>query len=64
MWDYKNNQPHTQHTLNPVPFIVVSDLDCTLDRRESLEDVAPTILDLMRIEKPLVMTGTSLILRK
>lgn len=64
MWDYKNNQPHTQHTLNPVPFIVVIDIKCTLDRRESLEDVAPTILDLMGISKPQVMTGTSLILRE
>lgn len=64
MWDLENNQPHTQHTLSKVPFILVSDLDCKLDRRESLEDIAPTILDLMKIEKPVVMTGNSLILKK
>lgn len=61
MWDEVNNQPHTQHTLSPVPFILVSDIKCKLDRRESLEDVAPTVLDLMGIEKPKAMTGKSLI---
>ncbi len=61
MWDYKSNQPHTQHTLNPVPFILVSNISCKLDRRESLEDIAPTILDLMGLQKPEIMTGNSLI---
>lgn len=63
MWDYENDQPHTQHTTSPVPFVLVSDIDCKLDRKESLEDVAPTVLELMGIEKPSVMTGTSLIIR-
>lgn len=63
MWDYESNQPHTQHTTNPVPLILVSNLKKKLKRRESLEDIAPTILDLMEIEKPEVMTGTSLIIR-
>lgn len=63
MWDYENEQPHTQHTTSPVPFILVSDIDCKLDKRETLEDVAPTVLDLMGIEIPEVMTGTSLILK-
>lgn len=62
MWDYKNNQPHTQHTTNPVPFILVSDINCRLARRESLEDIAPTVLELMGIEKPKVMTGESLVI--
>ncbi|MEO6728651.1 MAG: 2,3-bisphosphoglycerate-independent phosphoglycerate mutase [Candidatus Dojkabacteria bacterium] len=62
MWDYENNQPHTQHTTSPVPFILVSDIKCKLDKRESLEDIAPTILDLMGLEKPGVMTGTSLVI--
>ncbi len=64
MWDYENDQPHTQHTLSKVPFILISDLDCKLDERETLEDIAPTILDLMGIEKPEAMTGTSMILRE
>lgn len=63
MWDYENNQPHTQHTHAKVPFILVSDINCKLDARESLEDIAPTILDLMQLEKPALMTGTSLIIR-
>jgi 2,3-bisphosphoglycerate-independent phosphoglycerate mutase len=64
MWDKETKQEHTAHTNSPVPLIVVSDIDCKLDRKESLEDVAPTILDLMGIDKPEVMTGTSLILEK
>jgi 2,3-bisphosphoglycerate-independent phosphoglycerate mutase len=64
MWDYKNQQPHTQHTLNPVPLLLVSDLDCKLDRKESLQDIAPTILYLLDIEKPAVMQGANLILLK
>jgi 2,3-bisphosphoglycerate-independent phosphoglycerate mutase len=62
MWDEVNNQPHTQHTTSPVPFILVSDIKCRLDRKESLQDVAPTILELMNIDKPSVMTGESLVL--
>ncbi|MDP4182933.1 MAG: hypothetical protein Q8942_17835 [Bacillota bacterium] len=64
MWDYENNQPHTQHTTSPVPFILVSDIKCKLDRRESLSDVAPTVFDLMGLKKPKEMTGTSLIIRE
>jgi 2,3-bisphosphoglycerate-independent phosphoglycerate mutase len=62
MWDDANNQPHTQHTNSSVPFVLISDIKCKLDRKESLQDVAPTILDLMGIEKPAIMTGESLIL--
>jgi 2,3-bisphosphoglycerate-independent phosphoglycerate mutase len=64
MWDEENNQPHTQHTTSPVPFIVVSNLDCKLDPRESLQDIAPTVLDLMNIDKPAAMTGDTLIISK
>jgi len=64
MWDYKNKQPHTQHTTSPVPFILVSDLNCKLHRRETLSDIAPTILDLMGIKKPSIMTGESLIIEE
>ncbi|MBD3280988.1 2,3-bisphosphoglycerate-independent phosphoglycerate mutase [Candidatus Dojkabacteria bacterium] len=64
MWDYENDQPHTQHTTSPVPFILISDIDCKLDPRESLEDIAPTVLELMDIKKPDVMKGSSLIVTK
>lgn len=64
MWDYENNQPHTQHTTSPVPFILVTNGKVTLHRRDTLSDIAPTVLDLMDIKKPEVMTGESLIMKK
>lgn len=63
MWDYESDQPHTQHTTSPVPFILVSGIKCKLDRKESLADVAPTVLDLLGLDKPAEMTGNSLIIR-
>ncbi len=62
MWDYENNQPHTQHTLSKVPFIVISNQDYKLHRRESLQDIAPTILELLGIGVPSEMRGESLLL--
>ena len=53
---------HTAHTLNPVPFILVDDTRRDADLRQGvLADIAPTILDIMGIEKPPQMTGTSLL---
>jgi len=55
---------HTAHTLNPVPFILVDDSRRGVDLRPGvLADIAPTILDIMGIEKPPEMTGTSLLAR-
>ncbi|WP_300666984.1 2,3-bisphosphoglycerate-independent phosphoglycerate mutase [Desulfoluna sp.] len=53
---------HTAHTLNPVPLILVDDTrkDRTL-KPGKLADVAPTLLDLMGLDKPEAMTGESLI---
>jgi 2,3-bisphosphoglycerate-independent phosphoglycerate mutase len=53
--------PHTQHTLNPVPCIIVSDNSHTMLDQWDLTDIAPTILRIMGIEKPDTMTGKSLI---
>ena len=50
----------TAHTTNPVPFILVKK-GVRLKDGGILADVAPTILDLMGIEKPEEMTGESLI---
>ena len=61
MWDYKNNQPHTQHTLSKVPFIMVGNMNVELERGVSLIDIAPTILELLGLEKSIGMTGNSLI---
>ena len=61
MWDYKNKQPHTQHTLSKVPFILVCNMKVKLDRAESLIDIAPTILEILGVEKPIEMEGKSLL---
>ncbi len=63
MFDPKTNQAHTAHTGSPVPFIVVKK-DLKLSEKGKLADVAPTILQIMGIEKPKAMTGVSLIERK
>ncbi len=58
----ENGHPHTAHTLNPVPLILVDDTQKQADLRSGvLGDIAPTILDIMGIEKPALMTGRSLI---
>jgi 2,3-bisphosphoglycerate-independent phosphoglycerate mutase len=57
--------PHTAHTLNPVPFVYLSpagDTGGTTARSGgTLADVAPTILDLLAVDEPDVMTGESLV---
>jgi 2,3-bisphosphoglycerate-independent phosphoglycerate mutase len=62
MRDPETGEPHTAHTLNPVPFIVVNP-HSAIARLEHgrLADVAPTLLDLMGLPKPAAMTGHSLI---
>ena len=55
-----DGSPNTAHTTNPVPIILV-DKDLTTINSGVLGDLAPTILELMGIEKPEVMTGKSLL---
>jgi len=55
-----DGSPHTSHTTNPVPFILV-DKDLTTIKDGVLGDIAPTILKLMGVEQPTVMTRHSLI---
>ncbi|MGO2100664.1 2,3-bisphosphoglycerate-independent phosphoglycerate mutase [Vagococcus salmoninarum] len=52
--------PHTAHTTVPVP-VIVTKKGATLRTDGRLADVAPTMLDLLNIEKPAEMTGESLI---
>jgi len=62
MWDYKNNQAHTQHTHSLVPCIVIdSEVKKLKQEVTMLNDIAPTVLALMGLKKPVVMTGNSLI---
>lgn len=62
MFDPKTNQPHTAHTSERVPFVFVGDDDwCCAQRDGSLMDIAPTMLALLRIPKPVEMTGQSLL---
>ncbi|MRX72314.1 2,3-bisphosphoglycerate-independent phosphoglycerate mutase [Bacillus lacus] len=51
--------PHTAHTTNPVPVIVTKE-GVTLRKDGILGDLAPTVLDLLGLEKPKEMTGTTL----
>ncbi len=61
-WFYPDGKIDTGHTDSPVPFILVSDQDLPpLRSKGELADVAPTLLDLMGIEKPAAMTGSSLL---
>lgn len=55
-----DGSPHTSHTTNPVPIIVV-DPDVTHVSEGILGDIAPTILKLMGIQKPDAMTRESLL---
>jgi 2,3-bisphosphoglycerate-independent phosphoglycerate mutase len=51
----------TSHTLNPVPLIVVSNDKLKLEKNCGLQDIAPTVLNLMKIKIPKEMTGKSVI---
>ncbi len=55
-----DGSPNTAHTTNPVPIILI-DKSLKNIKNGVLGDVAPTILDLMQIEKPEAMTGISLL---
>lgn len=60
MQDYKNNQPHTQHTTNLVPMIYIG-REASLDNDGALSDLAPTLLNMMGVDQPTEMTGKNLI---
>jgi 2,3-bisphosphoglycerate-independent phosphoglycerate mutase len=59
MIDYNTGEPHTAHTTNPVPLILVGK-EAKL-REGRLADIVPTMLDILGIPKPKEMTGESLI---
>ncbi|NMY94820.1 MULTISPECIES: 2,3-bisphosphoglycerate-independent phosphoglycerate mutase [Pseudomonas] len=61
MSDESTGQAHTAHTTEPVPFIYVGKRDFKVREGGVLADVAPTMLMLMGLEKPVEMTGTSIL---
>ena len=61
MIDPETGGPHTAHTTNPVPVIVYGGPAGASLRNGRLADLAPTVLDLMGLDKPAEMTGESLI---
>ena len=63
MIDYKTGEPHTAHTTNPVPLILVGMEGVTL-KTGKLADLAPTMLEIMGLKKPDEMTGDSIIVKK
>ncbi len=63
--DYTTGDPFTAHTTNPVPFILVNyDPSYTLKQGGKLADIAPTLLEMMNLDKPAQMTGESLLIKK
>jgi len=63
MYDETTHGPHTAHTLNPVPCIVINDLYVgrTLRQGGALQDIAPTVLALMGLPAPSEMEGVCLL---
>jgi len=61
MFDEANLQPHTAHTVEPVPFIYVGRPARLAKTKGSLSDIAPTLLSLLNLPIPSEMTGTPLI---
>lgn len=60
MRDPVTGQPHTAHTVGPVPLVYVGARKATLRAGGALRDVAPTLLDLLGMPQPAEMTGRSL----
>ena len=63
MIDYKTGDPHTAHTTNPVPLILVTENDKLKIKSGKLADLAPTMLEILGIDKPKEMTGESILVK-
>jgi 2,3-bisphosphoglycerate-independent phosphoglycerate mutase len=60
MIDPLTGAPHTYHTTNPVPFLLVDDSRSKLAPTGALQDIAPTVLGILGVEQPKEMTGRDL----
>ncbi len=60
MIDPLTGAPHTYHTTNPVPFVLLTDDDNVQLRTGSLQDIAPTLLGVLGVPQPAEMTGRDL----
>ena len=64
MVDETTGEPYTAHTVGSVPAILVNDKSGVSAIKDGkLADIAPTMLDLLNIDKPIEMTGNSLLIR-
>ena len=63
MVDPATGEPHTQHTVYPVPFLLLGDREARLGTGRGLSDIAPTVLDLLNLPQPPQISGHSLILK-
>ena len=64
MIDPVTGEPHTQHTIYPVPCLVIDEVPWKLATGENLSAIAPTLLQLMGLSQPAEMTGSSLLLEE
>ncbi|HEY9051483.1 MAG TPA: 2,3-bisphosphoglycerate-independent phosphoglycerate mutase [Gammaproteobacteria bacterium] len=64
MIDPVTGLPHTQHTMYPVPCMIIDKSSWDLSCNASLANIAPTVLQLMGLEKPAAMTSSSILLRE
>ncbi|HEY1315652.1 MAG TPA: 2,3-bisphosphoglycerate-independent phosphoglycerate mutase [Gaiella sp.] len=60
MLEADGTSPHTAHTTNPVPLVLTREASSLRDAGE-LSDLAPTVLDLLGMSKPVAMSGSSLV---
>jgi 2,3-bisphosphoglycerate-independent phosphoglycerate mutase len=60
MVDPATKGPHTYHTTNPVPLLFMTDDPLRLRQGGALQDIAPTVLGILGLDKPQQMKGEDL----
>ena len=63
MKNLETNLPHTSHTCNKVPLILICNNNHFKLKNGKLADIAPTILDIMSLPTPKTMNGSSLLVK-